>query len=305
MMNKKIGFIGLGAMGSKIAGRLISAGGYDLGLFNRTPEKAAVLVSGGSWQAESPKQLAERCNVIITVVTDGPAVREMVMGEAGAFAGAKPGTVFIDCSTIDVKTTRDLAEEAERLGCHWLDAPVLGSPKSAQDGEMPFVVGGLKEVLEEVKPILEVVGKKIVWMGESGLGQAAKLVHNITCGISLVAYSEALILGEKLGLSKKQTLEVLLNGAVVSPLLTMKAPKFEQNQFEPTMAPLVNMRKDLTLADDAAKTLHLNLPSLAVAKQMYDLAKENGLGRQDTSSVIKAMETLEIKDNKDKQSIIY
>lgn len=288
--NKTIGFIGLGVMGSKIAGRLISAGGYNLGLYNRTSKKAEELVKQGGWLADSPKQLAEKSDVIIVCLTDGNAVKELMEGKDGAFAGATPGTIFIDCSTISVLVTKELAEKAESLGFHWLDAPVLGGPKMAEDGEMPFVVGGSKEILEEIKEILEVVGKKIAWMGGTGLGQAAKLVHNLTCGISLVAFSEALILGEKFGLSKKQTLEVLMNGVVDSTLLKMKEEKFEKSEFEPTNAPLVNIVKDLTLATDAANSLELDLPTLQAAKEMYDKAKEHGLGQQDTSSVIKALE---------------
>lgn len=289
-MDKKIGFIGLGAMGSKIAGRLINPGGFNLGLYNRSSEKADELVEQGGWLAGSPKQLAEKSDVIFTCVTDGNAIKELMEGEQGAFAGAKPGTIFIDCSTISALITQELAAKAKNSGFHWLDAPVLGGPKMAEDGEMPFVVGGSEEILEEVKEILETVGKKIVYMGGPGLGQAAKLVHNLTCGIFLVAYSESLFLGEKLGLSKKQILEVLQNGVVGSTLLNMKEEKFEKGEFEQTNAPMVNILKDLTLATDAASSLEINLPTLQAAKEMYDKAKEHGLGQQDTSSVFKVLE---------------
>ena len=289
MKEKKIGFIGLGAMGSKIAERLMRSGGYKLGVFNRTSKKADEFVKRGAWLAKTPKELGERSDVIITVVTDDKAVRDVVEGENGVFAGARQGTIFIDCGTISVIATKELAKKAESLGFHWLDAPVLGSPKSAEDGEMPFVIGGSKEKLDEIKEILEVVGKKIIWMGEPGLGQAAKIVHNITCGISLMAYSEAILLGEKFGLTRKQTLDTLMNGAVNSTLLTMKAPKFEIDEFEPTNAPLVNIVKDLTLATDAAKLLNIKLPALLASKEAYDLAKENNFGHHDTSSVIKIL----------------
>jgi len=287
---KKIGFIGLGAMGSKIAQRLITAGGFNLTVFNRTPEKANELVVLGAVLAASPKVLAENSDVIMISVSDDVAVRAVVLGEAGAFVGACQGAVFIDCSTISVAATREFAAQAEKMGFAWLDAPVLGSPQMAIDGEMPFVVGGSEQVLEANKEILEVVGKKIVYMGGVGLGQAAKLVHNLVCGISLVAFSEALVLGEKLGLARKQTLEVLANGAVGSRLLTMKTPKFEEDLFEPTAAPLVNMRKDLTLATEAARMLNLTLPETSIARQLYDKAVEQGLSRQDTSSIIKALQ---------------
>ncbi len=289
MKTQRIGFIGLGSMGSKIAGRLMAAGGYVPVVYNRTAEKAAAIVGRGAKLAKSPKELAACSDVVFTVLSNDKAVRDVMEGETGAFAGAAPGTIFVDCGTSSVQATRDLAQQAERMGFHWIDAPVLGSPQSAEAGEMAFVAGGDPKILEQIEGILKVVGPKIVWMGGSGMGQAAKLVHNLVCGISLVAFSEALVLGEKLGLTRKQVLEVLLNGAVSSTLLKIKAAKFESNQFEPTTATLINMSKDLILAQDAAEALNLQLPVLFSAKKLYDAAMECGLGRQDTSSVIKAL----------------
>lgn len=286
--DKKIGFIGLGAMGSKVAQRL-QVSGYALGVFNRTPQKGDNLIKRGAWQAKSPKELAEKSHIIFLCVTDDKAIRAVMEGENGAFAGAKPGTVFIDCSTVSVTVTREMAQKAELASSYWLDAPVLGSPQMAEAGEMPFVVGGRPEVLEKNRHVLEAVGKSIVYMGKSGLGQAAKIVHSLTCAIALVSYSEALLLGEKLGLTREQTLNVLLNGAVASKLLVMKAPKFKDGQFVPTSAKLLNMCKDLALVAAEGQAFRQELPALTVTKKLYDLAKEQGLGEEDTSSVIKVL----------------
>lgn len=285
---KKIGFIGLGAMGSRMAQRLISAG-YGLTVYDRTVEKTDIAVSCGARRAVSPKELAECSDVIITMVSDDCAVRAVTQGEIGTFFGAKPGTVFIDCSTISVDTTKDLSKQAERLGCHWLDAPVLMGISAAETGELPFVIGGSEDVLKRNEDIFKTLGQKIFWMGDSGMGQAVKIVHNLTCGISLIAFSEAIILGEKLGLNRKQILAILENGALASPLLKAKAPKFEQNNFEPSFA-LAMMGKDLTLAKDAADALHITLPAASLAKKLYDFAKAHGLGAEDSSAIIKAYE---------------
>lgn len=287
-LKKKIGFIGLGSMGSKLTERLMNSG-FTLGVFNRTAEKMEPFVKRGAWRAKSPLELAQRSQVIVTCVTDDMALREVMGGKNGAMAGAKPKTVFIDMSTVSVSVTREMAKKAKLKGASWLDAPVLGSPQMAETGEMPFVVGGSQKILEKNKDILEAIGKKIVYMGESGLGQAAKIVHSLVCAVSLVAYSEALLLGEKLGLSRHQILDVLLHGAVLSPLLTMKAPKLRENVFQPTTARLLNMCKDLALIVDEGKKFHQRLPTLRVVKKLYDRAKQEGFEDEDTSSIIKVI----------------
>lgn len=285
---KKIGFIGLGIMGSRMARRLIACG-YPLMVYNRSAQKTDALVNLGAGRADNPKQLANCSDVIIIMVSDDQAVQAVTGGKSGTFAGAQPGAVFIDCSTISVETTKYLAQQAERLGFYWLDAPVLGGPSAAEAGELPFIVGGLQSILEQNLDIFNALGKKVVLMGENGMGQAAKIVHNLTCGISLAAFSEAIVLGEKFGLTRKQVLETLLGGGVSSPLLKIKAPKFEQNNFEPAFA-LAMMGKDLTLAKNAAKRFGLQLPALSAAKEIYDLAKAQGFGEEDSSAIIKFYE---------------
>lgn len=285
---KKIGFIGLGSMGSALAQRLMNCD-FPLGVFNRTSEKMAPFVKRGAWRAKSPYELAQKSNVIIICVTDDKAIRAVMEGETGALAGIKPKTVFIDMGTVSVSVTKEMAEKAKLRGASWLDAPVLGSPQMAEAGIMPFVVGGSEKILEENRKILEAIGKKIVYMGKSSLGQAAKIVHSLVCGVSLIAYSEAILLGEKLGLSRDQVLDVLMNGAPASPLLSLKAEKLRKNTFTPTTARLHNMCKDLTLIAAEGAAFRQELLALAIAKKLYDRAREKGLGDEDTSSVIKVM----------------
>ena len=166
---------------------------------------------------------------------------------------------------------------------------MLGGPAAAEAGELPFVVGGPQNVLKLNMDILNTLGKRIIWMGKNGMGQAAKIVHNLACGISLAAFSEAIALGEEFDLTRKQVLETLLSGGVTSPLLKAKAPKFEQGDFEPAFA-LAMMGKDLTLAQEAAERVLLSLPVLSAVKKLYDLAKARGLGAQDSSAIIKLYE---------------
>lgn len=285
LIKKKIGFIGLGSMGSKLAERLMTCE-FQLGVFNRTPGKMDQFVKNGAWKAKNPKELVQKSDVVITCVTNDAAIRAVMEGENGALAGANAKTVFIDMSTVSVSITKNMAKKAQLIGANWLDAPVLGSPQMAEAGEMPFVVGGSKTIFEENKNILEAIGKKIVYMGGSGMGQAVKIVHSLVCAVSLVAYSEALLLGGKFGLKREQTLDVLLNGAVSSPLLKMKAPKFKENIFKPTTARLYNMCKDLTLVAEEGIAFHQALPTLTVTKELYDKAKQQGLEDEDTSSII-------------------
>ncbi len=284
-----IGFIGLGSMGSTVAGRLI-ASGHSLTVFNRTADKAESLTNKGATVAESAKALAEMCDVIFICVTGDDALRALMTGDDGALAGAKSGTIFIDVSTDSVTVTRDMEARAKAKGAKWLDAPMLGSPKMAEEGEMPFVVGGSEEALETVRPVLESIGKNITYMGTSGLGQAAKIVHGVACAISLIAYSEALLLGDKMGLSREQTLAVLNNGAVGSKLLTLKTPRYKDDSYTPTNARLANMIKDVSLAYSEGESFGQKMPALKVTKELYDEAKKMGLTDEDTSAVLKVLQ---------------
>ncbi|KKW29979.1 MAG: 3-hydroxyisobutyrate dehydrogenase [Parcubacteria group bacterium GW2011_GWA2_52_8] len=270
-----------------MAGRLLKAG-YPLTVFNRSPQKSKSLVDQGAKPASTPKELAGAAEIIIMMLSDDSAVRQVIEGREGAFAGAHPGTIFVDCGTISVKTTQDLASQAENSGFHWLDAPVLGGPAAAESGDLPFVVGGEKEILEKVGDTLKVLGKKITWMGQSGMGQAAKQVHNMVAGIFLEAYGEAIHLGEKWGLTRKQILEVLSQGAVNSPLLGYKISKYETDKFDPSFA-LALMSKDLELAQKAGTELGLSLSVLKRVSDIFAEAKANGLGEEDSSAIIKAL----------------
>lgn len=286
--NNHIGFIGLGSMGSAFVKRLLSQG-YTVGVYNRTKAKAHALEKEGAWIANTPKELAEKVDIVMLCVMDDAAVRAVMNGKMGALAGAKKGQVFIDCSTVSVSVTREMDKGTKKRGAYWLDTPALGNPKMSEDGEQSFVVGGDAKALKKVRPVLESIGTKIVYMGKTGLGQASKIVHSLVCGVSLVAYSEAVLLGNKFGLTRKQTLEVLLNGAVASKLLTIKAPKLESNKFTPTAARLANMLKDISLANTEGKAFKQDLPTLSATKAMYDKANAMGLIDEDTSSVIKAV----------------
>lgn len=290
MKTQKIGFIGLGTMGLRMARQLIYCS-YPLMVYNRTIKKTDALVNEGARRATTLKQLARNSDVIITMVSDDDAICAVTEGKSGAFTGARPGTDFIDCSTISVKTTRYLSGLAEERGFNWLDAPVLGGPVAAEKGELPFVVGGPQNVLRRNMEIFNALGNKVVWMGESGMGQAAKIVHNMVCGIMLTAFSESLLLGEKFGLSRNQILELLSSGAVGCPLLNAKSLKFEQDNYSPSFS-LALMDKDLTLAENAAREFGLTLLALITTKAQYDIAKIWGFGKEDSSAIFKALSSM-------------
>src|SRR5215210_848523 len=213
MARDAIGFIGLGIMGSRMAANLRRAG-YELTVFNRTRERAeAWAAEHGGHVAGSPREVAERSDVVITMVVDGPQVERMILGEDGALAGARDGTLFVDMSTIAPATARSLAQTLEAEGHAFVDAPVTGSSPKAEAGTLTIMCGGAKDDVERARPLFEVMGEKIVHAGEAGQGQAVKVLSQGVTAVNCATLAQAITVGRRIGLDLEALLQVMTGGS--------------------------------------------------------------------------------------------
>ena len=279
----KIGFIGLGLMGSRMAKNILKHGN-SLYVYNRTKEKANSLIESGAVLASSIPELAMHSEVIITMLSEPGVVKETALGENGFLKHLKKHSVWIDCSTVNPSFSKAMAEESKKHEVRFLDAPVSGTILPAEKGELTFLIGGEKNDVEFCLPLFEAMGKKILHVGENGKGTSMKMVINLLLGQAMVAFSEGMLLGESLGISKEQLMEVILGGPVVAPFLSGKKNKLIKNNFE-TEFPLQWMLKDLRLALTSAQENNLTLPLTSSAENVFNLANESGLGEEDFSAV--------------------
>ncbi|MEM2027655.1 MAG: 2-hydroxy-3-oxopropionate reductase [Candidatus Bathyarchaeia archaeon] len=289
-MKKRVGFIGLGIMGKPMAMNLLKAG-FPLTVWNRTRSKMDDLIAMGAYGASSPKEVAERSDVVITMVTDSPDVEEVILGPNGVIYGARPGLIVIDMSTISPAVTRRIAEELAKKGVKMLDAPVSGGEKGAREATLSIMVGGPRDAFEECLPIFEVLGKKVTYMGPSGMGQTAKLCNQVICALNIQAVCEGLMLGAKAGLDLKKLLEAISAGAASSWMLTNLGPKMIERDFKPGFK-IRHQQKDLRLALELAAELNLPLPGTALVHQILRIAEAEGLGEEGTQAAIVAMEKI-------------
>lgn len=287
---KRIGFIGLGVMGKPMSMNLLNAG-YPLTVWNRTRSKMADLLAKGASGAESPKEAAEKSEVVITIVTDSPDVEDVVLGPKGAIHGAHPGLVLIDMSTISPTVAQKVAKELSKKGVKMLDAPVSGGDVGAQKGTLSIMVGGPKETFDECLPILEVLGKRITYMGSNGMGQTTKLCNQVICALNIQAVCEGLMLGAKAGLDLKRLLDVVTAGAAGSWMLSNLGPKMVEGDMRPGFK-IRHQQKDLRLVLQFAAELGLPLPGTALVQQMLRAAEAGGMGEKGTQAAIVAMEKL-------------
>jgi 3-hydroxyisobutyrate dehydrogenase-like beta-hydroxyacid dehydrogenase len=279
----KVGFIGTGIMGSRMAHNLIK-NNYKLVVYNRSKKKADSLIKAGAQWADSPLDAATEADILFTMLSNPEAVYEVSMGEGGFLSGMKENSLWVDCSTVNPAFSRDLSKHADEFGIRFLDAPVAGTKQPAQNGELTFFVGGNQKDFEEVKPLLEKMGKKIIHLGECGKGTSMKMVVNLMLGAAMASFSEAMVLGEALGFDKDTLFNTLLGGPVTAPYLTAKKVKFASGEFE-TDFPLQWMHKDLTLVLDTADETDVTLPTVSAVKEVFSLAMQEGYGDLDFSAL--------------------
>jgi len=280
----KIGFIGLGIMGSRMAANL-QKHGHSLVVFNRTREKAEPLMAKGAKWADSPAALALQVEVIFTMLAHPDAVEEAALGKDGFLLHPVPGKMWVDCSTVNPSFSRKMAVEAKARGFGFLGAPVTGSKGQAELAKLTFWVGGEKSDLEKFRPLLECMGNKIVHCGGPGTGASLKMVMNQLLGTTMAAFAEGLVFGESLGLSREALFEALLGGPAAAPFLALKRERIENGNYEPADFPLRWLQKDLHLAAVSAYETGAAMPLTNAAKELYRLAIRDGRGGEDFSAI--------------------
>ncbi|ASP32199.1 3-hydroxyisobutyrate dehydrogenase [Labrenzia sp. VG12] len=291
-MSNTIGFIGLGNMGGPMAINLVKAGHKVLG-FDLSETALAMHADAGGEKAAGVAELAAAADVIVTMLPAGKHVRQIYMGEGGILEHAKPGTLLIDSSTIDVDSARAVIEAATEKGMPMVDAPVSGGVAGAAGGTLTFMVGGADEAFEAAKPYLDIMGKTIVHAGGAGTGQAAKICNNMLLGISMIGVSEAFVLAERLGLDKQKLFDISSTASgqcwsltsycpVPGPLPSSPANRDYQPGFAAEM-----MLKDLKLAQEAAQSSGAATPMGAEAAALYTLFCNSGGEGQDFSGIVK------------------
>jgi 2-hydroxy-3-oxopropionate reductase len=283
---EKVGFIGLGIMGRPMAENLIAAG-YDLVAYNRTREKAEELE--GATVAQSPKEVAEQSDIIITMLPDSPQVEEVLLGEGGVLEGVKDGALIVDMSTISPVVTEELAEKARERGASMLDAPVSGGDVGAIGGTLAIMVGGSEEDFERALPLFEEMGAAVTHVGPTGAGQVVKAANQIVVALTIEAVSEALVLGSKGGVAPEKILDVLGGGLAGNKVMEAKREKLLEHSFDPGFR-LELHHKDLGIALAAGREYGVTLPVTAVVDQMLETLKMKGRGDQDHSAILTLIE---------------
>lgn len=290
MTAKKIGFIGLGVMGKPMALNLLKAG-YPLTVWNRTKPKMDEVIALGASRSDSPKEVAEKSDIVVTMVTDSPDVEEVILGPEGVIHGARPGLVLIDMSTISPTVAQKLSEELSKKGVKMLDAPVSGGEVGAKEATLSIMTGGPEETFKECLPIFRVLGKRVTYMGPSGMGQTTKLCNQVICALNIQAVCEGLMLGAKAGLDLRKLLDVVTAGAAGSWMLSNLGPKMVDRDFRPGFK-IKHQQKDLRLVLSFTAELGLPLPGTALVQQMLRAVEAEEMGDKGTQAAIVAMEKL-------------
>ncbi|EJG0937483.1 TPA: NAD(P)-dependent oxidoreductase [Vibrio parahaemolyticus] len=288
MEKQRVAFIGLGVMGYPMAGYLSKAG-YETKVYNRTKAKA------DKWAAEyngiaceTPREAAEGCDIVFTCVGNDNDVRNVVYGEEGLLVGLKAGAVLVDHTTTSAELAVELADACQKVGNHFIDAPVSGGQAGAENGVLTIMCGGEPNVFDHVAPVMDVYAKQITLLGENGQGQRCKMVNQICIGGILQGLSEALLLAQKSGLDIEQVVETLKHGAAGSWQMENRATTMAQDKFDFGFA-IDWMRKDLGFCLEEAERVGLELPLTKMVDEQYAGLQREGLGRMDTSVLIKAV----------------
>jgi 3-hydroxyisobutyrate dehydrogenase len=286
-----VGFIGLGIMGSRQAASLRRAG-FELTVFNRTRERAdAWAAEHGGHVADSPREVAERSDVVITMVVDGEQVEALLLGDDGAVAGARPGTLFVDMSTIGPADARRIAAAVQEAGHAFVDAPVTGSAPKAEDGTLTIMAGGSDEDMARAMPLLEAMGETIVHVGGVGTGQQVKVLSNAVSAANCATLAQALVVGRKAGVDLDALLAVMAGGSANSTMLQLKGRPMLAHDFSPLFK-LEHMLKDVRLCLEEAREAGAAFPAAALAGELYAAGAGRGLGEQDFAAVLEVVEAL-------------
>jgi len=289
-MQPRIGFIGLGIMGKPMARNLLKAG-YTLSVYSRKREAVEALMVDGANGARSSREVSERADVVITMVTDTPDVQQVVLGSDGVLCGMRAGGTIIDMSTISPTATREVAAATKAKGIHFLDAPVSGGEGGAIAGTLSIMVGGEADVFNTCLPIFQAMGKNIIHVGPSGAGQLVKLCNQIAVAVTNLAMGEALIFAAKAGVNLERMHQAISGGAAGSWQLTNLGPRIFQRDFTPGF--MVKLQqKDLRLVLQEADHLRLALPATSLVHSLFNALETMGAGNEGTQALVKVLERL-------------
>ncbi|MFW5863247.1 MAG: NAD(P)-dependent oxidoreductase [Desulfohalobiaceae bacterium] len=289
-MSQRIGFAGLGIMGRAMAENVLRAG-FELTVYNRTRDKCSQLQQKGAQVADSAEQLAKDCDVIVLMLTGPEAIDELLWAEGGAAQGLSSRKTLINMSSVAPDYTRKLYSKLQPTGCTFLDAPVSGSKKPAEDATLVILAGGEEQAVETQIPLLQCMGKKVVHCGPAGQGSMMKMAINLLLGVMMEGLTEMINFGRQGGLNLESMLEVVQSGPLSCGLYNLKEPMLKDDQY-PTQFPLKHMTKDLKFVADTAYQEGANVPVAQAALQLYRTAWGQGCGDLDFAAVIKALELM-------------
>src|SRR5258708_5627531 len=287
-MEKRIGFAGLGLMGSRMARCLLDKG-FPLTVWSRTAGRCDPLAKAGAKVARSPRDLAEHSDVVVACVADPSAVERVVFAEDGVLGGARPGFRYLETSTISPELSRRVAEALRARGADALEAPVTGSKMGAEKGTLLFMTGGRREAHEELMPVMMAMGSKAIYCGETGQASVVKLIGNTLIYFMLEGLCEGILLGRKAGVSIETLLEVVMASGYSSPYYAFKGGAIARRDFD-THFSIDLLVKDQTLMLAEAASRRLPLPGLAAIREVFQAARGQGYGPEDIGAVVKALE---------------
>lgn len=285
----KIAFLGMGIMGGPMAGNLIKAG-HEVTVWNRSAQKAqAVQDALGGSVAVSPAEAAADSQIVWICVSDTEAVERVVLAEDGVLGVARPGLLIADSSTIAPAASRALAKRVQERGGDWVDCPVTGSKRGAEEGKLIFIAGGSAEAVARLDPLFRVMGQRVFHVGGNGLGLSAKLAMNLNVALIYEGLAEGLVLAEKAGVRPRQMLEIMAATMLRSGVSDYKGPFLERRDFSPNF-PLRLMLKDIQLMLDYARELRVKLPALETVEEVYSVAAEEDLADADYAATLTLLE---------------
>jgi len=285
-----IAFVGLGAMGSAMAQRLLAAGHHVTG-YNRTRAKAEALASRGLVVADSARAAVKGAEVVLSMVTDSDALRDVALRDDGILAGLGRGAIWAEMSTVSPAVTRMLGERVQEKGATLLDAPVSGSTVTIAQGQLSFIVGGDPAALERVRPVLLAIGPTITHVGALGLAVTMKIAVNLSIGVQMLAFSESVLLAEKSGIPREKAVEALLKGVTASPMLKYRGP-FVLDMPEEALFSVMLMQKDMRLALEQGRGVGVPLPSTGLVHELLTGARGLGLAEKDFAALFDVLAKL-------------
>jgi 3-hydroxyisobutyrate dehydrogenase-like beta-hydroxyacid dehydrogenase len=285
-----LGYIGLGAMGGRMADRLLSKGHTVTG-YNRTKSKAQWLIDRGMQFGDTPRAVAQAADVTFVMVTDSAALESIAYGPDGLLAGLGPGKIVVEMSTLSPTTSRALAEKVRERGADMVDSPVSGSILTLEQGKLTMMVGGNRETYDKIHPLLLDIGPKATYVGANGVAVSMKIALNLSIGVQLLAFSEGILLAEKSGIDRKTAVDVFTNSALASPMLQYRGP-FVCNMPDEAWFNVKMMQKDTSLALEMGRMLGVPLPTGAIANEMLTAARGIGLEEKDCAALFNLLATL-------------